>query len=133
MSSGTVVRLTNDFHRLMSDYVDFEDVQIGGEGVVVEVDESKFGKRKYYRGRRVEGAWVIGGVERTPERRIFLVDVDNRNRNTLADILLKHILPDSVVHTDLWNGYADVEKSLPVTHYTVTHSKYFKDPITNIH
>jgi hypothetical protein len=34
----------------------------------MEIDESKFGKRRYNRGRRVDGCWVFGGVERTPER-----------------------------------------------------------------
>ena len=30
----------------------------------MEIDESKFGKRKHNRGHSVEGQWVFGGVER---------------------------------------------------------------------
>ena len=33
---------------------------LGGEGKVVEIDESKFGKCKYDRGRRADGCWVFG-------------------------------------------------------------------------
>ena len=36
---------------------------IGGPGKRVQIDESKFGKRKYNRGRRVEGQQVFGGIE----------------------------------------------------------------------
>ena len=36
----------------------------GGEGEVVKIDESKFGKRKYHRGHYVKGQWVFGGTER---------------------------------------------------------------------
>ena len=50
-----------------------DDDPVGGEGVVVEIDESKFGKLKYNRGHNVEGAWVFGGVECTPERNCLLV------------------------------------------------------------
>jgi hypothetical protein len=38
---------------------------IGRPGIIVEVDESKFGKRKYNRGHGVDGVWVLGMVERT--------------------------------------------------------------------
>ena len=39
------------------------DQQIGGPGKIVQIDESKFGKRKCHRGHRVEGQWVFGGIE----------------------------------------------------------------------
>ena len=37
-------------------------MQIGGIVIVVEIDESKFGKRKYHRGHKVDGVWVVGMV-----------------------------------------------------------------------
>ena len=46
---------------------------IGGQGVVVEIDESKFGKRKYYKGRHVEGQWVFGGIARE-SKKVFLCE-----------------------------------------------------------
>lgn len=35
---------------------------IGGDGKIVEIDESKYGHRKYYRGHRDDGQWVFGVV-----------------------------------------------------------------------
>ena len=42
--------------------------QIRGPGKVVEIDESKFGKRKFHKGRRVDGVWVFGGIERETQK-----------------------------------------------------------------
>lgn len=50
---------------------------VGGVGVTVEIDESKFGRRKYNRGHRVEGTWVFGGYERGTGR-VFMVPVEER-------------------------------------------------------
>eukprot|EP01035_Chromulina_nebulosa_P041900 gene41900-56742_t len=60
--------------------VTLQEHKIGGPGIVVEIDESKFGKRKHNTGKRVEGVWVLGGVERTEDRRTFAISVDNRNK-----------------------------------------------------
>jgi len=33
--------------------------KLGGEGVTVEIDENKFGKRKYHRGHAVDGQSIL--------------------------------------------------------------------------
>ncbi|KAG1606733.1 hypothetical protein G6F45_013916 [Rhizopus arrhizus] len=68
-----------------------------GQPIVVEIDESKFGKRKYNKGKRVDGVWVVGGVERTPERKMFLLTVPNRNQNTLKLIIDTFVKDGSLV------------------------------------
>ena len=39
--------------------IESESQCIGGSGIIVEIDESKFGKRKYYRAHHVDGVWVL--------------------------------------------------------------------------
>jgi hypothetical protein len=48
----------------MLDHVEIHTEKTGGVGKTVEIDENKFGKRKYKRGHHVKGQWVFGGVER---------------------------------------------------------------------
>jgi len=113
--------------------LEIEDWKIGGEGVIVEIDESKFGKRKYNRGHHIEGVWVIGGIERSTERRFFVRVVDTRDSETIADVLIDHVLPGSIVHTDCWNGYSNISETVGVVHRTVNHSKNFVDPESGVH
>lgn len=61
--------------------------KIGGVGKVVQIDESKVGKRKYHRGHRVEGQWVFGGIEED-SRRCFMVPVEDRSEATLLRLSL---------------------------------------------
>ena len=81
----------------------------------------------------MDGAWVLGGVERTPERRMFLCVVPDRSESTLVRVLNEHIAVGSIIYTDLWKGYCNIDKIFGVQHCTVNHSKYFKDPVTGIH
>jgi hypothetical protein len=64
-SPNTVTAFYMHFRSLVASMLSEEDEVIGGPNVTVEVDETKLGKRKYNRGHRVEGVWVVAGVERT--------------------------------------------------------------------
>ncbi|KAI4293434.1 hypothetical protein PAPHI01_2708 [Pancytospora philotis] len=66
--------------------------QIGGPDVTVEVDELKFGRRKYNRGHRVEGTWVLSATEKTSRRRIIMIPIENRTKETLLGMLAKYSL-----------------------------------------
>ena len=105
---------------------------IGGENVIVEIDESKFGKVKYHRGHRVEGVWVFGMVERTPERRIVLIPVDKRDKETLEKVIIKYVHRESIIYSDCWKAYNNLYFYFDA-HLNVNHSKNFVDPITNVH
>ena len=69
---------------------------IGGPGVEVEIDESKFGKRKYNRGRQVEGHWVFGGTERITGE-CFLIEVEHRDAATRLPLIQHYICPGSII------------------------------------
>ena len=98
--------------------------QIGGNGVEVEIDESKFGKQKYHRGHKVEGQWVFGGREKYDKQKVFMIPVHNRKASTLIPIIKKWIAPGSIIHSDCWKAYSNLQK-MGYTHVTVNHSKEF--------
>jgi transposase-like protein len=131
-SPNTVTVFFKHFRKLVSSALTEEDQVIGGPGIIVEVDETKLGKRKYQRGHRVEGCWVVVGIERTPEAKVFLVPVEERSSETLTSILRRYVAPHSIVYTDCWKGYLGIQYDLEVSHATVNHSKFFKDPATQV-
>lgn len=69
--SDTITSFFNEFRELAADSLTEIEVVIGGEGIIVQIDECKLGKRKYNRGHAVDGAWILGGVKDTPEKKNF--------------------------------------------------------------
>ena len=99
---------------------------IGGPGCVVEIDESKFGKRKFNRGKGVDGVWVFGGIERDSHPpRCFFVTVNDRSADTLIPIIKRWILPGTTIYSDCWRSYSTLVLEGYV-HATVNHSVEFK-------
>lgn len=100
-----------------------DSCKIGGPGKTVQIDESKFGKRKYHRGHRVEGQWVFGGIEEG-SRKCFLISVEERSEAALLPLIEKCIEPETLILSDCWKAYTNLEKH-NYNHETVNHSKEF--------
>ena len=63
---------------------------IGNLNSIVEVDESKFEKRRFNRGHPVGGMWVVDAANRT-NRRTILQPVNNINKETLTTFCTKFV------------------------------------------
>lgn len=131
ISKKTIWKIFNHLAKCLVQLYYAQAEPIGGDGSIVQIDESKFGKRKYERGHKVEGVWVLGAVEKTDKRRIRLFVVDDRKASTLTQILTDNIYSDSIVHTDMWRGYVKLKDKF-IAHGTVNHSQNFVDPVTGI-
>ncbi|CAB9523254.1 Inherit from opiNOG: protein Hydra magnipapillata [Seminavis robusta] len=106
---------------------DRETIMLGGPGIIVEIDESKFGKRKYNKGRRVTADWVLGMVERTEQRKLAMIAVPRRTANVLIPLITAFVRPGSVIHTDQWKAYNRLGyfADYNYTHKTLCHKKEF--------
>ena len=124
VSSRSLVEWTCYLRHVALDTCIDSSSQIGGPGIEVEIDESKFGKRKYHKGKRVEGKWIFGGRETYDKTKIFMVPVENRKASTLIPIIQRWIAPGSIIHSDCWKAYNKLSQ-VGYTHVTVNHSKEF--------
>ena len=138
MSRPAVTSLANDLRLMMlSDYNAHnrqEEHKLGSNVRChhIQIDESKFGKRKNHRGHRVEGIWVFGMVEclvpinevdrfytytdhRTGEQELrpryeagrkFFCMVPNRTAATLLPIIYDNCQRGSTIRSDGWRAYS---------------------------
>lgn len=127
-SPNTIVKYINFFRNLVICSLKNKDEKVGGNNVIVEIDESKFIQQK----NSNDGTWIVGGIERTEKKKIFLKVVKNRNARTLKAIIKKYVKPGSIVMTDMWKGYQGLE-ILGLIHKKINHGKNFVDPITGAH
>ena len=83
----------------------YSNGKIGGEGHVVEIDECKIGRRKYKRGRVIDGHWILGMIDREKGFRLEICPDNKRDRATLEALIEKHVAPGTTIMTDCWKGY----------------------------
>jgi hypothetical protein len=62
-----------------------------------------------------------------------LVEVENRNRETIKEILRTHVLPGSIIFTDFWQAYFPVCVELGFEHRFVNHSLTYVNPDDGTH
>ncbi len=106
-----------------------------GQRLTVEIDESKFFRRKANRGRVGPGRWVFGGIERESGK-VFMVEVPNRDRPTLHAAAVQYIRPGTHIMSDGWPSYNGLD-AIPgqnYVHEVVIHDQNFVNPHDpNIH
>ncbi|MGV9007350.1 MAG: IS1595 family transposase [Brevundimonas sp.] len=119
-------------HRIREAMTDTSEAPLGGEGKVVEADETYYGKPAVCPTRRTDGSAFLKGnpkrrnsrpvvalVERGGRAKAFHVAV--ADKATVSALVMKHVHPATRLHTDesrLYTGAADVFAS----HETVKHS-----------
>ena len=60
--------------------------------------------------------------------------VSRRDAQTLLPIIQAHVLPGTIIYSDEWAAYNQVQNIPNVTaHATVNHSLHFVDPQTDVH
>ncbi|KII73466.1 hypothetical protein RF11_04452 [Thelohanellus kitauei] len=77
------------------------------------------------------GVLVLGGVERTIERKAFLTEVPDRTAETLERIISNHVLSESTIVTDCIRSYANLNHLYE--HHTVNHSSDLIDLRSGAH
>ncbi|ORD95800.1 Y132A [Hepatospora eriocheir] len=112
-------------------------LRLGGDGMVVQIDESLFRhKQKYYRCRQPEKeiqAFGLADVSFTPAK-ISLHVVPNRAASTLLPIIEEVCLPGSVIYSDEWRACARIGNSnFRFSHFTVNHSETFVNHQTGVY
>ncbi|GFT70131.1 DDE_Tnp_IS1595 domain-containing protein [Nephila pilipes] len=118
-------------NELILDYIENNSEKIGSTGRIVEVDKSKFRKRKYHRGQPVEGQRVFGGMERGSGK-VILVAVHDRSRETLVSTIQEWIEPGTTIYSDCWKAFESLGQE-GYNHLTVNHNLHFVDPVINCH
>lgn len=63
VSHSTIVDWYSFVREVFVSVMEDESTKLGRPGKIVEIDEAKFSRSKYHRGRHVKGQWVFGGVE----------------------------------------------------------------------
>ena len=85
------------------------DAPIGGEGEIVQIDETFLGGvRKGIRGRGAPGKTIVLGIMK-PDGEVVAKVIPNLKRATIIPEIMAHFEPETQIHTDEMHSY----KSLP--------------------
>lgn len=127
ISERSAIQWYSYFRDACSHYLVTHPQQIGGIGVVIEIDECLISRRKYNRGRLINERWVFGGID--PQTNSgFLQIVPDRSAATLLPLVEQYIAPGSIIISDQWAAYnniAAINVNPPFQHRTVNHSIEF--------
>lgn len=129
----TVYKYFSFFRNFCFDYVQNNNIILGGPGVEVEIDETHLFTRKYHRGNVLasEHIWVFGIIERL-SKKVYLEVVPKRDGPTLYNIVNTRVRRGTQIYSDSWAGYNLIRENYDTL--SVNHRICFVDPVNrNIH
>lgn len=106
------------------------DQMLGGQGIIVQIDESLMFKRKSNTGRVLQQFWIFGMYDISLQRG-YLMHVSDRSANTLIPLIQRWVVPGTTIHSDGWGAYNDLS-ALGFDHHQVNHSRNYVDPQTGV-
>ncbi|RNA05313.1 transposase, partial [Brachionus plicatilis] len=132
---NTVNSLNLNVNYIFYSVIFFIFLTLGGDGEIVEIDESLFVRFKHHKGKDLKRkqVWVFGLYEGSSRRCLFFV-VDKRDAVNLLNVIYKHVDPKTIIHRDCRKAYQRISKlDKNYTHLTVNHDLFFVDPTTGVH
>ncbi|CAL6068218.1 transposase [Hexamita inflata] len=113
------------FHQIRQAIIASQLVQLlEGE---VEIDESLFARHKYHVGRhrKTMQIWVLGLKQRDSDACRFFVVGNTRTEAVLLPLIKSCVKNQSVIYSDKWRAYFNLQSHNSYVHYTVNHSIQF--------
>jgi hypothetical protein len=132
LSIPAIIHRYQFYKDVCSNWLLKNQIQIGREGVTVELDESVVAQRKYIHSQLIKEKWVFGAYAPTSGG-VFLELVTDRSASTLLPLVRKYVLPGSTIITEKWKSYCGISKmevEPRSLHQEIDHSKNFFDPKT---
>ena len=99
LSEKTIIKVLSGIRTICSIKIGQDNIRLRGPGIIIEIDESKFGAHQKYHGE--EHRMVLGCLLWWRELVIkCCYSVSNRKRLTLLPIIQEYILPGTTIISD---------------------------------
>lgn len=143
----SVSRIYKKLRGLCKNFYEQNHLILGGQNLVVQIDESKFVKLKNNRGEPrgnvLKKFWVFG-IYCVTSKKVFIKLVSNRKQNTLFPLIRTHVVPNTIIWSDEFSVYTggpnySTERPSPLSllgpyvHQVVCHRYEFVDTNTGVH
>ena len=110
-----------------------EEKLMGGDGLIVEIDESLIIKQKYNCGRmrQQHQQWVFGLYHCQTEKG-WIQFVQRRDEATLLPLIQQFVHPGSTVYSNVWAANNNIGQH-EYLHGVVVHEENFVKPMSGVH
>ena len=131
LSIKTTIDIYKFFRDVCQQYFQRNPIQLGGSGLILNVDESCFAHQVRHKG---PAAWVFGIVDSSVEPAFgYLQVVESRSPAALMEIIYNVVRPGSVVHTDEWQEYSTIQELLALQDKSVDKRNNFVAKYPGVH